>query len=280
MTNLDLSSQLSMHRLGAASSQLSSRFPSSEIDLQVQRIQRIGQRLFGVASCIVSFGDASAAYAIGERSMGAIEAAFCDSIPIPSNPLIVLDARVEGPLSKHRSVMGAPYIRFFAAQPIFNGDQQAVGSVNLIDYTARSFDVEERQMLADLANLVELELRVGKLNESQLDLQKKNRSLRRESMIDPLLGTWNRAAITRLLTLEADRCGKEKKPLSLIFADLDSFKAINDAHGHPAGDTVLLKATSRLRSCIHPHDALGRYEGEKFMIVLPAASHIIAMAVA
>ncbi|MFC6520809.1 diguanylate cyclase [Undibacterium arcticum] len=248
--------------------------------MQVQRIERIGLRLFGVASCIVSFGDASAAFAIGERSMGAIEAAFCDSIPIANDPVIVMDARVEGPLSKHRSVMGAPYIRFFAAQPIFNGDQQAVGSVNLIDYTARDFEVEDRQMLADLAKLVELELRVSKLNESQLDLQKKNRNLRRESMVDPLIGTWNRAAITRLLTLEADRCGKEQKPLSLVFVDIDSFKAINDSHGHPAGDTVLLKAASRLRSCIRPHDALGRYEGEKFMVVLPGASHIIAMAVA
>jgi GAF domain-containing protein len=173
MTSLDPSSQLNSQGLGAVSSVLPSRFPSSEIDLQVQRIQRIGQRLFGVARCIVSFGDASAAFAVGERSMGAIEAAFCDSIPFASNPLIVTDARVEGPLSQHRSVLGAPYIRFFAAQPIFNNDQQAIGSVNLIDYTARSFDAEERLMLADLGKLVELELRVAKLSESQLDLQKK-----------------------------------------------------------------------------------------------------------
>lgn len=280
MISLDLSSQLNTQGFGAVSSQLSSCFPSSEVDLQVQRIQRIGQRLFGVASCIVSFGDASAAFAIGERSMGAIEAAFCDSIPIPSNPLIVTDARAEGSLSKHRSIMGAPYIRFFAAQPIFNGAQQAIGSVNLIDYTARSFGAEERQMLADLAKLVELELRVRILSESQLDLQKKNRNLRRDSMVDPLVGTWNRGAIMRLLTLEVERCGREQTPLSLVFADLDSFKAINDTHGHPAGDTVLVKAASRLRSCIRPHDALGRYEGEKFMVVLPGASQTIAMVVA
>jgi diguanylate cyclase (GGDEF)-like protein len=69
-------------------------------------------------------------------------------------------------------------------------------------------------------------------------------------------------------------------PLSLIVVDLDYFKKINDTYGHPVGDAVLVKAASRLRSCIRPQEALGRYGGEEFLIVLPGSSSNTAMAVA
>jgi diguanylate cyclase (GGDEF)-like protein len=127
---------------------------------------------------------------------------------------------------------------------------------------------------------VERELELRSINASQLDLQKKNKNLRRKSLIDPLIGTWNRGAIMRILTIEAIRCDKAGLPLSLIVADLDYFKKINDTYGHPAGDAVLVKVASRLRSCIRPQEALGRYGGEEFLIVLPGSSHKTAMAVA
>jgi diguanylate cyclase (GGDEF)-like protein len=84
----------------------------------------------------------------------------------------------------------------------------------------------------------------------------------------------------RILTIEEIRCDKVGLPLSMIVADLDYFKKINDTYGHPAGDAVLVKVASRLRSCIRPQEALGRYGGEEFLVVLPGASHKTAMAVA
>jgi diguanylate cyclase (GGDEF)-like protein len=131
-----------------------------------------------------------------------------------------------------------------------------------------------------LAALVERELELRSMNASQLALEKKNKNLRRKSLIDPLLGTWNRGAIMRILTIEAIRCDKAGVPLSLIVVDLDYFKKINDTYGHPAGDAVLVKVASRLRSCIRPQEALGRYGGEEFLIVLPGSSHKTATAVA
>jgi diguanylate cyclase (GGDEF)-like protein len=94
-----------------------------------------------------------------------------------------------------------------------------------------------------------------------------------------LIGTWNRGAIMRILSIEAVRCCKMNVPLSLIVADLDFFKKINDTYGHPAGDSVLVKVASRLRSCIRPQEALGRYGGEEFLVVLPGSSHSTALAV-
>jgi diguanylate cyclase (GGDEF)-like protein len=62
--------------------------------------------------------------------------------------------------------------------------------------------------------------------------------------------------------------------------DLDFFKKINDTHGHPAGDEVLVRVTSRLRSCIRQQESLGRYGGEEFLAVLPGSSHDVAYAIA
>lgn len=255
---------------------------TSELDRQIQRVRRIGKRMFGVANCIVSLTGApivATTPAQGKRSMESIEIAFCDTIPLSEHATAVSDTRNDMMLSNHRSVVGAPYIRFYASHPIYSQNNLA-GSISLVDYAARDFSEEDKLLLADLSALIERELHMGALNSSQLELQRKNRNLRRDSLVDPVIGTWNRAAITRVLTTETDRCKKEELPLSLVFVDMDSIRTIIDLHGHMIGDSVLLKAASRLRSCIRPSDALGRFDGEKFMIVLPGASHDIAKVVA
>ena len=252
------------------------------VDQQMSRIRRIGARLFDVDSCIITLGDVDPLTANADRSTAtAAETAFCRSIPLHGEPSVVLDTIQDQAFAKHALVTGAPHIRFYAAHPVHTQEKALIGSIALIDYAPRtSFDEGDRQMLDDLAALVERELAFRSVNASQLDLQKKNKNLRRKSLIDPLIGTWNRGAIMRILTIEAIRCDKAGLPLSLIVADLDYFKKINDTHGHPAGDTVLVKAASRLRSCIRPQEALGRYGGEEFLIILPGSSHLTAMAVA
>jgi diguanylate cyclase (GGDEF)-like protein len=250
-----------------------------EPDQQIPRIRRIAKRLFGVANCIVSFTDVSLNFPENERSMAAIEAAFCSSIPQPDGLVVVQDTRRDQSLCQHNLVLGAPYIRFYVAYPIHSSDNVVIGSICLIDYLPRTFGDEDRQLLADLAQVVERELHLRSMSETQRDLQRKNKNLRRKSLIDPLIGTWNRGAIMRILTIEAMRCSKMGVPLSLIVADLDFFKKINDTYGHPAGDAVLVKVASRLRSCIRPQEALGRYGGEEFLVVLPGSSHSTAMAV-
>ncbi|RZI42321.1 sensor domain-containing diguanylate cyclase [Herbaspirillum sp. HC18] len=253
----------------------------AEGDQHLIRIRRIGKKLFDVANCVIVFGDAPAALPEGDRSMGAIETAFCYEVSASDEAVAVTDASKHRTLAEHRHVVGSPYIRFYASYPIYNADKSVAGQVCLIDYTPRSsFREGEKQSLADLAALVERELELRVVSATQLDLEKKNKNLRRKSLIDPLIGTWNRGAIMRILTIEAIRCDKAGVPLSLIVADLDYFKKINDTYGHPAGDAVLVKVASRLRSCIRPQEALGRYGGEEFLIVLPGASHETAMSVA
>ena len=253
---------------------------AGEGDGQMQRIERIGKQLFEVANCVITLKDSARQQSESGRSISSIEAAFCASLAQAENQMIVSDTRNDAMLSRYRPVSGAPYIRFYAGHPIRTQDNRLIGTISLIDYAPRPFDQEERQLLADLATLVERELELRSMSISQLDLQKKNKSLRRKSLIDPLIGTWNRGAIMRILTIEAIRCDKAGLPLSLVVVDLDYFKKINDTYGHPAGDSVLVKIASRLRSCIRPQEALGRYGGEEFLVILPGSSHETAMAIA
>jgi len=253
----------------------------ADLDPQMLRIRRIGKRMFDVANCIIILGNAQPNFQDDARSAASAEVAFCYSISASDEVVVVSDASKHLSLGQHDSVAGAPHIRFYASHPVYNHDKVLVGSISLIDYSPRPlFPESDKRMLADLAALVERELELRSMNASQLDLQKKNKNLRRKSQIDPLIGTWNRGAIMRILSIEEERCEKAGIPLSLIVADLDFFKRINDTYGHPAGDAVLVKVASRLRSCIRPQEALGRYGGEEFLIVLPGASHATAMTVA
>lgn len=249
------------------------------LEEQIARIRRIGKQLFTVADCVVIFRDCASGGTFRSPAVST-EADFCASLPQSGGISVSPDARLDICLARHPAVTGAPHVRFHAAHPVHNGHNEIVGSISLVDYAPRLFSENDRLLLADLAALVDREIHLKSVNASQIDLQRKNQSLRRKSLMDPLLGTWNRGAIMRILLVEAERCDKQGLPLSLIVVDLDHFKKINDSHGHPVGDEVLVKVASRLRSCIRPQEALGRYGGEEFLVVLPGACHETAMAVA
>ncbi len=253
-------------------------FAISAQEDRILRIERIAIRLFGVANCIVSFGNVSARFGKGERSMAALEAAFCDSLAFPHAPVIVNDARTDPKTAANPWVVGPPYIRFYSVQPIFD-NKEVVGAIFLIDYVARQYQEEDTFLLNDLAGLVEQELHFDALQMTHDDLVKQNRSLRRDSMIDPMFGTWNRTAIIRSLEIEVLRCKSADKPMSIAMVGLDNYAALKEQHGLHASETVLMKMVSRVRSCIRPFDALGRYGSEEFLIVLPGASHVVIKAV-
>ena len=93
-------------------------------------------------------------------------------------------------------------------------------------------------------------------------------SLRKQTTRDSLTGVLNRATILNELTREFDRNPRTGKPTAVAMVDLDKFKAINDTYGHPVGDRVLAETAKRMASEVRSYEAVGRYGGEEFLIIL------------
>ncbi len=128
------------------------------------------------------------------------------------------------------------------------------------DYIVKPFQVDELR-----ARLVAGQ-RVLALQDELVEARE---ALRERATRDGLTGLWNRTAIFDILQNELARSNRSGEPLIVLMADLDGFKPVNDEFGHMAGDAVLRQAAGRMRASVRRYDAVGRYGGEEFLIVLP-----------
>ncbi len=90
---------------------------------------------------------------------------------------------------------------------------------------------------------------------------------------DPLTGLLNRRVLEGVLKREFIRAVRYGQPLSVVFMDLDDFKALNDTYGHDAGDTALRFFAQNLTRMCRESDILGRWGGDEFVLILPFSTH-------
>jgi diguanylate cyclase (GGDEF)-like protein len=135
------------------------------------------------------------------------------------------------------------------------------------DFLAKPFDELE----------LKARLLVGKrLVVVQQELIAAREAMRSAATYDGLTGLLNRREIVQSVERELSRAAREKHSVSVILADLDYFKRINDQHGHLVGDEVLKEVAQRLTSGVRSYDRVGRYGGEEFLIVLPGCDLVSA----
>ncbi len=143
------------------------------------------------------------------------------------------------------------------------------------DYLTKPFDAQELRM----------RLRAGRRILDLLDeLVRAREIMREQARKDSLTQLCTRATVLELLKHELGRSQRnsidQDAPVSVVLADLDHFKHINDTYGHLAGDAVLRETARRMRDAIRPYDSIGRYGGEEFLLVLSNCDTIGAAAIA
>jgi diguanylate cyclase (GGDEF)-like protein len=127
-----------------------------------------------------------------------------------------------------------------------------------------SFDEEQRLAASSLASHAAIALENARLR----------RIVERQALVDGLTGIANRRQCEDALVAEIARAERLDSTLTLVLADLDDFKAVNDAHGHAVGDDVLRTFADVLRSTVRDTDLAGRWGGEEFLLLLPGAEAV------
>ncbi|MBD8683693.1 sensor domain-containing diguanylate cyclase [Pseudomonas sp. CFBP 13719] len=219
------------------------------------RLTRLARRLFDVPIALVSLVDSDRQWFKSCQGMAATETSrdvsFCAHAILSDQILMVPDAGSDERFHDNPLVTGEPKIRFYAGCPLKVGNGSNVGTLCLLDTRPRVLDAEERGLLLDLASMAEREIAALQL-----------------ASIDDLTQLSNRRGFEALAEHALSMCRRMGTPASLLFFDLDRFKAINDTFGHAEGDRALVTFAQVLRRVLREMDVIGRMGGDEFVALL------------
>lgn len=143
-------------------------------------------------------------------------------------------------------------------------ENQRLGALDLYRETAGPMDAEAMETAQTLADVTTAYL----LNaEARAELEASSLKAQHTSLHDPLTGLANRTLFIQRLDHAMLRARRSEKLVAVFFADLDQFKAVNDAFGHHVGDELLVAIAGRLSGVMRPGDTLARLSGDEFVIL-------------
>ena len=197
------------------------------------------------------------------RRGGLADEAFTSGAYVPSN---------DRPGTRHQlsHLAREEGIRSFACLPLTFHNQH-LGVLYVYRDDCDEFQPDEIELLTTFANLAAGAVNNARLHARMTDL----------ASMDGLTGLSNRRTFDERLVIEAARCTRYQNRYSMLMLDVDHFKQVNDAHGHPAGDTVLRFLAGLLRCQVRTTvDMVARFGGEEFAILLPETDKAGAYCVA
>lgn len=224
------------------------------------RLTRVAKRAFGVPIALVSLVDQDRQWFKSCQGLDASETArdisFCGHAILGDHVFVVADAACDPRFHDNPLVVGGPRIRFYAGCPLSAPDGSKLGTLCIIDTEPREFDQTDCELLSDIAHMAERELAAVSL-----------------ATTDELTGLSNRRGFEALAQIALEQCRRNARPASMLFFDLNKFKAINDSFGHAAGDQALCDFAHLLKTVFRGSDVIGRIAGDEFAVVLSGTQH-------
>ena len=145
----------------------------------------------------------------------------------------------------------------------------------LLDAEYAAAILEQARELLSIRNVQAMH-EIETLKETAAVLESRSAEMEAKTRRDALTGVFTRGHLDELLEQEFAGAQAGGWPLSVVFADLDCFKQVNDTYGHAAGDAVLATAAKLIGQVVRDSDYVGRYGGEEFLIVLPGVASDVA----
>jgi diguanylate cyclase (GGDEF)-like protein len=228
------------------------------------RITRLAARAFDVPIALVSLVDRERQWFKSKRGLDASETgrniSFCGHAILQEGALVVEDALQDPRFHDNPLVVGDPKIRFYAGHAIHGPGGCRIGTLCVIDRQPREFTADDITVLTDLAGMVDREL-----------------ALIEGATSDELTRLANRRGFTQVAMHVLAMCRRHQLPAVVAVIDLDNFKAVNDSHGHGAGDEVLREFSASLFAQFRESDVVARMGGDEFAILCSGTtSHHIA----
>lgn len=160
-----------------------------------------------------------------------------------------------------QALPGMGWIRSFISTPIVIRGSVA-GIITILSATPGFFNAEHAERLTVFSNQSAVAIENAQLFEQAYVL----------SVTDPLTELTNRRHFFEFARFEFERAQRYNRNLSVMMADIDHFKTINDLHGHMLGDMALREVANRMKHSVRASDILARYGGEEFIVLMPETS--------
>jgi diguanylate cyclase (GGDEF)-like protein len=219
------------------------------------RVTRLAKRLFGVPISLVSLIDEDRQWFKSAQGLDAPETSrevsFCGHAINQAGLFIVPNALDDERFHDNPLVTAAPNIRFYAGYVLKLRQGINIGTLCLIDSKPRDMDEEDRQLLQDLGEMIEQEIKSIQL-----------------ATLDELTLISNRRGFMTLVDHSLKVCRRNKLPISIALFDLNKFKNINDTYGHHEGDFALVSFAQIMLESFRDCDVVARLGGDEFVVML------------
>lgn len=241
------------------------------LEERFDRITRTLCRLFNVPITYLSLIDRNTQWFKSIQGLniadGPREISLCAHTLLQEEHLVCPDLTGDQRFCDNPYVQEGLELRFYAGFALKSRGEN-IGTLCMVDTQPREFSEEDLKAFRDIAAWAQTELHLTQLSEIQVQLITELDEAQRQAKLDGLTGFWNHVAIEDISKRAFQRSLITTQPLSILMVDIDEFKLINDNHGHVFGDQVIREVANEIRSSLRPSDAVGRYGGDEFLVIL------------